>query len=78
MLLFIAFGNYFLLSKGGKVRCFNLFFDCSRGGGAPIHIICALQFAVQEAGGCLTTKMAPQWEALFSQGEAVFVDFFHF
>jgi len=33
---------------------------------------------VQEAGGCLTTKMPLQWEAVGLQGEAVFVDFFTF
>ncbi len=37
-LLFVTFVNYFLLLKGGKVCCFNLFFDCSGGGGAPIHM----------------------------------------
>ncbi len=40
----------------------------------PIHIICALQVAVQEAGGCLTKKKALQWEAILSKGDAVFVD----
>ncbi len=24
--------------EGGKVCCFNLFFDCSGGGGAPTHM----------------------------------------
>jgi hypothetical protein len=50
--------------------------SCSQLGCLPIHIFPALQVAVQEAGGCLTTKMPLQWEAVGLQGEAVFVDFF--
>jgi hypothetical protein len=33
---------------------------------------------VQEAGGCLTKKKPPRCKAVLPEGEAVFVDFFHF
>jgi hypothetical protein len=36
--LFVTFVNYFLLLKGGKVCCFNLFFDCSGREGAPLFV----------------------------------------
>jgi len=48
-LLLVTFVNYFLLLKGSKVSYFNLFFDCSRGGGAPLFIY--LDFLYYWGGG---------------------------